>query len=426
MIAREDRNLTYDSETSVQSMPVESQQRSSNHRATVLIVDDEDIVLTSLRTLLQLDTDYKVLTYLSPVEALQAIQKQPVDAVISDFLMPELSGLQFLSEVKKLYPTAPRILLTGYADKGNAINAINDVGLFQYIEKPWENEHIKMVLRNGLQNKALEERLQQKIKELDETARGLDVLANREGILRHELSLAQQVQRNLLPKSFPRVDGYRFAATFLPALEIGGDFYDFQTLSDGRIGILVADATGHGIQAALSTALLKFAFATTIDSGKPLVEIAAAMSEILLKGLPENIFVAGLVAILDTARRKVQIVNAGLPHPLLLRPGACCLERVPVNGLFLGIDLPGASVPGETAEINLAKGDRLVLYTDGVSEAAGADGLQFDDGAMADHLEDALKITVDEMVNRLAESAIGFRDERQEPDDITIVAIEAV
>ncbi len=407
-------------------MPIESNTRSAAHRVTVLIVDDEDIVLTSLRTLLLLDTDYNVLTYRSPLEALRAIQKQQIDAVISDFLMPELSGLQFLSEVKKLYPTAPRILLTGYADKGNAIKAINDVGLYQYIEKPWDNDNIKMVLRNGLQNKTLEETLQLKIRELDETIRSFDALAGREGILRQELTLAQQVQRNLLPKAFPCIEGYRFAATFRPALEIGGDFYDIQNLSDGRIGILVADATGHGIQAALSTALLKFAFATTINSGKPLVEIAASMSDILLKGLPENIFVAGLVAVLDTANRKVQIVNAGLPHPILLRPGACCLERVPVNGLFLGIELPGTDIPGEVAEIVLPAGERLVLYTDGVSEAVGRDGQQFDDGAMADHLGNALNLTIDEMVDRLAESAIGFRDERQEPDDITIVAIEAI
>ncbi len=400
--------------------------RNLAHRHTVLIVDDEDIVLSSLRTLLQMDTDYNVLTFRSPTQALNAIQRQPIDAVISDFLMPELSGLEFLAEVKKLYPTVPRILLTGYADKGNAIKAINEIGLYQYIEKPWENEHIKMVLRNGIQNKTLEETLQLKLKELDESVRSCDAIASREGILRQELNLAQQVQRNLLPKSFPLVEGFRFAAVFRPALEIGGDFYDIQTLPDGRIAILVADATGHGIQAALSTALLKFAFATTIDSGKPLSDIAAAMSDILHKGLPESIFVAGLVAILDTASRKVQIVNAGLPHPIMLRPGACCLERVPVNGLFLGVDIPGATSPGESAEIELKPGERLLFYTDGVSESAGADGSQFDDGAMAEHLGAALSTNIEDMVERLAESAAAYRDERQEPDDITIVAIEVV
>lgn len=400
--------------------------RSIPHRPTVLIVDDEDIVLSSLRTLLQLDTDYNVITFRSPTEALSAIQRQSIDAVISDFLMPELSGLQFLAEVKKLYPTVPRILLTGYADKGNAIKAINEIGLYQYIEKPWENEHIKMVLRNGIQNKTLEETLQQKLKELDESIRSFDALANREGILRQELSLAQQVQRNLLPKSFPLVEGFRFAATFRPALEIGGDFYDLQTLPDGRIGIIVADATGHGIQAALSTALLKFAFATTIDSGKPITEIAAAMSDILLKGLPENIYVAGLLAILDTESCKVQIVNAGLPHPILIRTQGQGIERVPVNGLFMGVDLPGAVSPGECAEITLKPGERLLLYTDGVSESAAADGSQFDDGAMAEHLATALGITVDDMVELLADTAIRYRDDGQEPDDITIVAIEVV
>ena len=219
---------------------------------------------------------------------------------------------------------------------------------------------------------------------------------------------------------------FRSAATFRPALEIGGDFYDLQTLPDGRIGIIVADATGHGIQAALSTALLKFAFATTIDSGKPITEIAAAMSDILLKGLPENIYVAGLLAILDTESCKVQIVNAGLPHPILIRTQGQGIERVPVNGLFMGVDLPGAIAPGECAELALKPGERLLLYTDGVSESAAADGSQFDDGAMAEHLATALGITVDDMVELLADTAIRYRDDGQEPDDITIVAIEVV
>ena len=122
----------------------------------------------------------------------------------------------------------------------------------------------------------------------------------------------------------------------------------------------------------------------------------------------------------------MQIVNAGLPHPILIRTQGQGIERVPVNGLFMGVDLPGAVSPGECAEITLKPGERLLLYTDGVSESAAADGSQFDDGAMAEHLATALGITVDDMVELLADTAIRYRDDGQEPDDITIVAIEVV
>jgi DNA-binding NtrC family response regulator len=135
--------------------------------ATIVIVDDEEMVLTSLNSFLALETDYTVKTFISAKEALEFIAKEPIDLVMSDYLMPEMDGISFLAEVKKLRPEVPRIILTGYADKENAIKAINNVGLFQYIEKPWDNDDILIIFRNGLEKQKLMKRLNQKIEEIN-------------------------------------------------------------------------------------------------------------------------------------------------------------------------------------------------------------------------------------------------------------------
>jgi DNA-binding NtrC family response regulator len=147
---------------------------STEQKAPVIaVVDDEEMVLTSLRSFLMLETEYEIATYDSPMKALEKIRESPIDLVVSDYLMPGMNGIEFLMEVKKLHPYATRILLTGYADKENAIKAINEVGLYQYIEKPWENEELKLIIQNGLERRFLMERLEEKIKEVQNVQQNL-------------------------------------------------------------------------------------------------------------------------------------------------------------------------------------------------------------------------------------------------------------
>ena len=136
-------------------------------KETVIIVDDEEMVLTSISSFLDLETNYNVVTFTLPKEALDYVKNNEVGLVISDYLMPEMDGITFLARVREIKPEVPRIILTGYADKENAIKAINEVGLFQYIEKPWENEDLWIIIRNGLEKQRLIKQLQQKIDEID-------------------------------------------------------------------------------------------------------------------------------------------------------------------------------------------------------------------------------------------------------------------
>jgi DNA-binding NtrC family response regulator len=138
-----------------------------DHKSQIVLVDDEEMVLTSLKSFLHLETEYDVVSFKNPLEALEYIKDTDVDLVVSDYLMPEMDGISFLGEVRQLRPDVPRIILTGYADKENAIKAINEVGLFQYIEKPWDNDDLLIILRNGLERSQLLKKLQEKILEIN-------------------------------------------------------------------------------------------------------------------------------------------------------------------------------------------------------------------------------------------------------------------
>jgi len=147
---------------------------SEAERTTVIaIVDDEEMVLTSLRSFLVLETEYEVETFTSPEEAMKKLPDMNLDLIISDYLMPEMNGIDFLLEVKKIHPFATRILLTGYADKENAIKAINEVGLYQYVEKPWDNDDLKITIQNGLERRFLMEKLESKIQEVQNVQKNL-------------------------------------------------------------------------------------------------------------------------------------------------------------------------------------------------------------------------------------------------------------
>ena len=137
-------------------------------RQSVLILDDEEMVLTSLSTYLALESDYEVLTYTSARQAIAHLEAHDVGIIISDFLMPELDGISFLTKARELRPDAPRILLTGYADKENAIKAINQVGLYQYVEKPWDNDDLRLIIRNGLEKRELISKLSQQVREINQ------------------------------------------------------------------------------------------------------------------------------------------------------------------------------------------------------------------------------------------------------------------
>lgn len=143
-------------------------------KGKIVVVDDERIVTSAFKTLLKVEGFSDAHFFNSPKDALTFLKDNQPDLVISDFLMPEMNGLEFLSEVKKLYPEVSKILLTGYADKENAIKAINEIGLYRYIEKPWNNDDLILNIKNGIERSYLLSELRQKISELEDAKKELE------------------------------------------------------------------------------------------------------------------------------------------------------------------------------------------------------------------------------------------------------------
>jgi len=397
--------------------------RSSKHPPKIMVVDDEEMVTKTLATYLQLETDYDVLTFQSPAEALERLKEHPVDLIISDFLMPEMDGLEFLTEAKRLYPEVARILLTGYADKENAIKAINDVGLYQYIEKPWDNDRLRLIIRNGLTTKNLKEVLNEKIRELDNVLLERDQLFEHNEMLKSELMLARNVQESLLPQALPDMNGLSMVAKYLPALEIGGDFYDAMPLANGKTAVMIADVTGHGIQAALITVLLKAALAEFKDQNVQPGEILTLMNKVLYEVLPENLYVAALIAVIEPDTATCRIVNGGIPNPYHLKHRDGTVERIPASGLLLGIASEADYQRGEEVVLHLEKNDKLIFYTDGLSEVPDPHDNRFE-VQIKDVLQESRKQHSTNILEHLLQSAREFSKDEHTWDDVTIVGIE--
>ncbi len=151
----------------------------TNGSVAVLIVDDEEMVITSISAYLRLETDYAIHGFTDPEEAARKLETHPVDVVVTDFLMPKMNGVQLLARSKQLQPEAARILLTGHADKQNAILVINEVGVYQYLEKPWDNAQLLLVIQSAIERTQLFRQLREKISELDAAHNNLKDIQSR-------------------------------------------------------------------------------------------------------------------------------------------------------------------------------------------------------------------------------------------------------
>ena len=152
---------------------------SNGSKPSVLIADDEEMVITSIKAFLQLDGDFDVHGFTDPEEAAKFAASNPVDVAVSDYLMPKMNGIQLLSKIKDSQPEASRVLLTGHADKQSAIEAINQVALFQYVEKPWENAQLLLVIQSGAERARLFRDLREKVEELDSAHSSLKTVQRR-------------------------------------------------------------------------------------------------------------------------------------------------------------------------------------------------------------------------------------------------------
>jgi predicted ester cyclase len=189
-----------------------------------------------------------------------------------------------------------------------------------------------------------------------------------------ELRVARRIQQASLPNEVPELEGWQISPYYQPAREVGGDFYDFHLLSEGRLGLVVGDATGKGVPAALvmsTTCGMLQAVSQTLDSSSP-GEVLSRVNETLLSRIPQNMFVTCFYAILEPKRGSLTYANADHDLPYLHRDGEA--EELRARGMPLGL-MPGMSY--EEKELVLEPSDNVLLYSDGLVEAHDPKGEMF-------------------------------------------------
>src|SRR5829696_1292908 len=182
--------------------------------------------------------------------------------------------------------------------------------------------------------------------------------------IEQELQVARQIQQALLPETIPELDGWRIATYYGPAREVGGDFYDFLELEDGRLGMVVGDATGHGMPAALVMATTRGMLRAVIQSSESPGEVLARVNEALVADIPPSTFVTCFYGILDPKSGRFLYANAGQSLPCRRHNGQA--DELRARGMPLGL-MPGMGY--EEKEVVLEKGDSTLFYSDGLVEA---------------------------------------------------------
>jgi phosphoserine phosphatase RsbU/P len=238
-----------------------------------------------------------------------------------------------------------------------------------------------------------------------------------------ELEIARRIQSSTLPQSVPTLRGLEITARYVPMSAVAGDFYDFLSVDEKRVGILVADVTGHGVPAALIASMLKVAFAGQATHARDPVRVLTGLNRSLCGKFEEH-FVTAAYLFVDLEKGLLHYSAAGHP-PLMLASGAVGnVREIEENGLMLGM-FPEAAY--SSVEIRVSPGDRCLLYTDGLFEAKNAAQEEFGKARCKEFLETQLHIPAARFANTLLDNIAGFsgyNSSRAQEDDITLLVLD--
>lgn len=319
----------------------------------ILIVDDTPTNIGVISGALKDLYKTKIATNGPKALALACAEQKP-DLILLDVMMPEMDGYEVCMRLKADPSTReiPVIFLTGQTSADDETRGF-EVGAVDYIHKPFSSAVVKARVRSHILLR--ESRAQ---------------LAAQLLALNNELEMARQIQLSILPHSVPQLPGLETIARFHPMTSVAGDFYDFVQIDDKHLGILIADVSGHGLPSALIASMLQVALTAQVAHASEPAKVLSGLNRALCGKFTQD-FATAVYVYVDMEKSLMRYAGAGHPPVMQFRPSTGKSNQVLKNGLVLGMfDV----ATYETLELPLEPGDRHVLYTDGILEAASTAG----------------------------------------------------
>jgi sigma-B regulation protein RsbU (phosphoserine phosphatase) len=234
-----------------------------------------------------------------------------------------------------------------------------------------------------------------------------------------ELQRAREIQRSLLPKMIPQIPGFEVAAAWLPARTVSGDYFDVMRLGERRVGICIADVVGKGVSAALLMANVQAAVRAFANESESAARLCTRVNRLLCENIATGKFVTFLYGVLDSDARTFQYCNAGHLYPILASSGAT--RMLEEGGAVLGV-FPDWRY--EDSSIKFNAGDRLLLFTDGITEATDVNEQEFEETSIATCAQANIGLAASELNSRLMAQVTAYCG-NQFQDDATLLVIAA-
>lgn len=386
-----------------------------------LLVVDDNIVIRTLVVRGLRDAGFKEVHEAEDgLAAQEYLAEHPIDVVITDVMMPRLDGLGLIRWAKQHYPEIVWIIFSGLDTFDTAVEAIH-LGAFDFLAKPPNIKKLEISLRNAMahrqlvkEKEALHCSLQKKVLQLEGLCR---ILGDQAEQISQDLKRAEVIQRALLPQKPPAMRGLSVHSLYRPGHFVGGDLYDVIAVDEDKVMICVADASGHGVSAAMLSVLFKQHLSKMLVPGAPIHPAAIlekVNGELHRDVAAPGMFLTAVCCLIDTGRATVDIASAG--HPPVHHVHAGKLSHVERTGPALGLR---ANAAFEETKIELRPGDRLFLYSDGLIESA--DAAADKQGILVEKLCAADLDTGRFLTEQLAQLPPPSACER---DDITMVLVE--
>jgi phosphoserine phosphatase RsbU/P len=384
----------------------------------ILIADDQQDVLDALRLLLK-GHGYSIETVNSPADLLAAVARQVFDILLIDLNYARdttsgREGLDVLSRLREIEDAPPVVAMTGWATVGLAVEAMQ-YGVSDFVEKPWTNTRLLEILQKqiGLGRERRESR-----RRAAEEARAREEALIHQQEQEREIAEARAIQEKLLPREIPQMPGYEIASAWQSARLVGGDYFDILPLDEKMLGICIADVAGKGMPAALLMSNLQAAVRGLSSLSLAPNLLCSRLNSIVYRNTDSDRFITFFYAQLEGPMRRLTYVNAGHNAPFVVRSDGSH-ERLREGGPVLGVF---ASRNYEMGSAQLSPGDRVILFTDGITEACGVEGEEFGEARLLRLLQDHRMLPADELQAKILAVVAEYSGGRWQ-DDATLVVL---